>query len=731
MSFYKEVPGRQTTLESTLKFDTTPTEGSTNPVTSDGVKSVIDGAVGDASAALQEQIDEIAEKAGSGYIPKGEASVATLNALSGQENGELYTMTDSGTLTDGSLAVSAGDTVAWDEANSVWYKAMDYAPRQYGTNEVHNLATAITAFRTGDVIPVDGPSGTAKMSKDNLLKEDAQNALAENVAPAFNSAADYNIGDPVVHEGKNYTFINNHSAGAWNASDVIQTSVVDFVKNIVYKLTSLNSFEIATGSDLLDFSDENGNVFSFYDSNGVFHALLVDDVPEGDLLDICDANGYVIAYFDEKGFFCANVDFLVDNCCRDLLDFCDADGNTFAFWDENGYLHSKRVSNAELMLPDQINSWNSDILQIFKYPATLEEYFGVNAINFYIKTNNNRVRKCGKDLRRYFECTGLSSGTYKIGANIVDRNFNVIAEKEITLSVLSPTSPLTMKNILLIGDSETEGITNNSGISVAQGASEEGTFSYANELKRLLTTSTSPDGFPTGLNLSNVQLIGTRNTSDGRHEGYGGKDVNFFLGTTSPFYVGGKIDFNAYLAQDSVYGDTSNKGVDVIYILLGANVGNSVSVDENGRIIYDSSAYKTQMIPLIEKIKEQLVDDSSAVYYSPNLKIVLLSYVFPWVDGFGYHPYGSNEFTDGILNARNYIAYKFVNDELAETYGPLVESVMVSQMVDSENCYAYIEKKKNAYSSETELAHIEAVHPNRNGYRLYAQAVARDFVGRI
>ena len=41
MSFYKEVPGRKTTLESTLKFDTTPTAGSTNPVTSDGVANAL------------------------------------------------------------------------------------------------------------------------------------------------------------------------------------------------------------------------------------------------------------------------------------------------------------------------------------------------------------------------------------------------------------------------------------------------------------------------------------------------------------------------------------------------------------------------------------------------------------------------------------------------------------------------------------------------------------------
>lgn len=39
---------------------------------------------------------------------------------------------------------------------------------------IKDWATSITAFRTGDVIPVDGPSGTAKMSKDALLALVAQ-----------------------------------------------------------------------------------------------------------------------------------------------------------------------------------------------------------------------------------------------------------------------------------------------------------------------------------------------------------------------------------------------------------------------------------------------------------------------------------------------------------------------------------------------------------------------------
>lgn len=237
MSFYKEVPGRQTTLESTLKFDTEPKAGSTNPVTSDGVKSAIDGAVGYAAENLQDQIDEIAEKAGSGYIPKGEATVATLNALSGQENGELYTMTDAGTLTLGSLAVVAGDTVAWDATNEVWYKAMDYAPRQYGTNEAHNLPTTITAFRTGDVIPVDGPDGTAKMSKDDLLKETAENALAENVADFLKNRSDW-------------TTTTISSTGYEIPSDKRISSIAFKTnKNIVNKISSSNYYWLSKWSE--------------------------------------------------------------------------------------------------------------------------------------------------------------------------------------------------------------------------------------------------------------------------------------------------------------------------------------------------------------------------------------------------------------------------------------------------------------------------------------------------
>lgn len=96
---------------------------------------------------------------------------------------------------------------------------------------IKDWVTTITSFRTGDVIPVDGPSGTAKMAKDDLLKETAQNALAGNVAPAFDptrtSENPYKAGESVVYEGKACMFRVNHY-GAWAASDVYEVGI--FVK---------------------------------------------------------------------------------------------------------------------------------------------------------------------------------------------------------------------------------------------------------------------------------------------------------------------------------------------------------------------------------------------------------------------------------------------------------------------------------------------------------------------
>ena len=97
-------------------------------------------------------------------------------------------------------------------------------------------ACTITAFRTGDVIPVDGPSGTAKMPKDDLLRVTAENALAGNVAPAFDATKQngtdgyaYHIGDLVEHDGIVYKFIVNKSMGDWDSNCVARTNVDEII----------------------------------------------------------------------------------------------------------------------------------------------------------------------------------------------------------------------------------------------------------------------------------------------------------------------------------------------------------------------------------------------------------------------------------------------------------------------------------------------------------------------
>ena len=47
---------------------------------------------------------------------------------------------------------------------------------------IKDWATSITAFRTGDVIPVDGPSGTAKMPVSELQNAILGDSIDEAVA---------------------------------------------------------------------------------------------------------------------------------------------------------------------------------------------------------------------------------------------------------------------------------------------------------------------------------------------------------------------------------------------------------------------------------------------------------------------------------------------------------------------------------------------------------------------
>ena len=129
----------------------------------------------------------------SGFTPKGEATVSQIDALTTQSNGDQYIVTDSGTITAGTLEVTAGDTVAWDSTNEVWYKVNQYAKQ----SDVSALQTKTTN-------------------------------ISASIAPEFDSTRTsentYKVGETVMYtDGKAYTFKVDHY-GEWNASDVVTTN---------------------------------------------------------------------------------------------------------------------------------------------------------------------------------------------------------------------------------------------------------------------------------------------------------------------------------------------------------------------------------------------------------------------------------------------------------------------------------------------------------------------------
>ena len=205
-----------TEQEEELVFDQVPTKGSFNPVTSNGVAKAIEEASDDITKLIPEGASEenklvternlesalseietevesidgkIPQSASSinkmvteqdlqnaqdswqsGFTPKGESTVSALNSLTTQSNGDQYIVTDSGTLTDGSLAVSAGETVAWDGTNEVWYKVSQYVSK---TNNLSFSDFSITDGAGHSVLEVEN----GHLKTKNFDSSDPKKAL--------------------------------------------------------------------------------------------------------------------------------------------------------------------------------------------------------------------------------------------------------------------------------------------------------------------------------------------------------------------------------------------------------------------------------------------------------------------------------------------------------------------------------------------------------------------------
>jgi len=296
---------------------------------------------------------------------------------------------------------------------------------------IKDWATSITAFRTGDVIPVDGPSGTAKMSKDDLLEVTAQNALAGNVAKAFNTSDDFEEGELVVYEGKTYRFKVGHSAGAWNASEVERTSLTDklygydnstshSVTESVTFSTSQSSYTytlvdpIPAGTRVKvtagDFGSITGNLsvsVRFRDSNGDIIGNTQSIFPNGEVIYPLDKEAVSFGLYRNKDDIVqgGTVDFVLDyetgaSFLGDIEALDEKTGEleeqaTEMFGkpaviekEEHSFVMSSSSSNYIVNLDTPIPAGKTITLSIDDYSALIS---GVHSINWRLRDVDNNI----------------------------------------------------------------------------------------------------------------------------------------------------------------------------------------------------------------------------------------------------------------------------------------------------------------------------------------------------
>lgn len=266
MSIIKRKAGSEDIVKSVLEFDEVPTEGSHNLVESGAMAK----AIGNLGQPLQW---------------KGPATVAQLNAgITGIQPGWTYTLTDAGTLTDGSIDVEAGDEVAWTEDDE-WFKVGGDAGKleiftvtfPSGVKTYPDGSEILNAINAGKYVVIDQPNlgvwehtfwllqranrgpqdhiyfewkdrilvaerdNTAETPTWTWFEKDIGFAKTKSVAPEY---ADLTfpvaVGTACMHDGLRYVANTTIStAEAWTTAHWTKTSVEDTIGNVEALLAAL------------------------------------------------------------------------------------------------------------------------------------------------------------------------------------------------------------------------------------------------------------------------------------------------------------------------------------------------------------------------------------------------------------------------------------------------------------------------------------------------------------
>lgn len=147
---------------------------------------------------------------------------------------------------------------------------------------IKDWATSITAFRTGDVIPVDGPSGTAKMSKDSLIAIiNEENANS----PFITDIASKKLKTDLYKKRQVVLFDNNVSVGSNKYATLMSTIAGNYILEIsCNEDVFVKVLQNATNESMSDVKDTIAEKFNigttpirvFYSATTTTNKLRVD-----------------------------------------------------------------------------------------------------------------------------------------------------------------------------------------------------------------------------------------------------------------------------------------------------------------------------------------------------------------------------------------------------------------------------------------------------------------------
>lgn len=256
MSIIKRKAGSEDIVKSVLTFDEVPTEGSPNLVESGAVAQ----AIGNLGKPLQW---------------KGPATVAQLNAgITGIQPGWTYTLTDAGTLTDGSIEVEAGDEVAWTE-DGEWFKvggdsgkiAVFEVTFPSGVKTYPNGDEILDAINAGKYVVIDQPNIGAWEHTEWLL-EYAHRGEHDYIKFVNGSSALIATRDNTADEPTwewNTGFVNGiTSLGTKTESNLVDGALTIGGGNSLTKLTltTVQTLTVKANGDIPNFAleiDNTGN----------------------------------------------------------------------------------------------------------------------------------------------------------------------------------------------------------------------------------------------------------------------------------------------------------------------------------------------------------------------------------------------------------------------------------------------------------------------------------------